>query len=91
MKRIGPAGCVLFIALAVLVTAICLTSGRDPIPGYTPPASEAYYAGHPEALVEELRQNVFPALPAYDMTAELADGAVVVPLRGGPGRPAAVF
>ena len=82
VKRIGPAGCVLFLALAVLVAAICLTSGRDPIPGYAPPESTEYYAAHPEELVAELTENVFPALPEYGLTATAADGAVTVTVDG---------
>ena len=78
VKRIRPAGCVLFLALAVLVTAILLTSGRDPIPGYTAPETTEYYAEHPDALAAELEENVFPTLPEYDMSAEAADGCVIV-------------
>jgi len=78
VKRIGPAGCVLFIALAVLVTAICLTSGRDPIPGYEPPQTAEYYASHPDELAAELEEHVFPALPDYDMSAAAEDGVVAV-------------
>ncbi len=68
----------LFLALAVLVTAICLTSGRSPIPGYTPPETTEYYAAHPDALVRELEENVFPALPDYAMTAAVAADGVTV-------------
>ena len=78
VKRIRPAGCVLFIALAVLVTAICLTSGRNPIPGYKAPETTEYYAAHPEELAAELEENVFPALPDYDMTAAAENNAVTV-------------
>lgn len=78
VKTIRPAGMALFLLLAVLVTAICLTSGRDPIPGYAPPETADYYAAHPEELISELETHVFPALPDYDMTARLADGGVTV-------------
>lgn len=78
VKTIRPAGCVLFLALAVLVAAVCLTSGRTPIPGYTPPQTAEYYAENPEALAAELEENVFPALPEYDMAVRVADGAVTV-------------
>lgn len=77
VKSIRPLGCVMFLALAILVTAICLTSGRKPIPGYEPPQATAYYAEHPEALVTELESNVFPHLE-YDMTAEIAGDTVTV-------------
>ncbi len=79
VKTIRPAGCVLFIVVAVLVTVICLTSGADPISGYQPPQAMSYYAEHPDALVQELEENVFPALPDYDMQAAVnAAGTVTV-------------
>ena len=79
LRRIGPAGMALFLILAVLVAAICLTSGRDPIPGYSAPETTAWYAEHPEALVRELEENVFPALPAeYDLRASVSGGTVSV-------------
>ena len=78
VKSIRPAGMALFLLLAVLVTAICLTSGRDPIPGYRAPETTEYYAAHPDALAAELESNVFPALPEYAMAAEALDNAVAV-------------
>ena len=78
VKSIRPVGAALFLLVAVLVTVICLTSGRDPIPGYAPPETTEYYAAHPEALVRELEENVFPALPDYEMSAEAADGGALV-------------
>ena len=84
IQRIGPAGMALFLILAVLVTWICLTSGRDPIPGYSAPQSTEYYAAHPEELVKELETNVFPALPEkYGLSAAVADGAVTVTAESG--------
>ena len=84
VRLIRPAGCALFLLLAVLVTAICLTSGRDPIPGYQPPQTEAYYAGHPAELVTELESAVFPALAEkYALSAELSDGGVTVTVERG--------
>jgi hypothetical protein len=79
VARIRPAGCFLFLALAVLVAAICLTAGKSPIPGYTPPLTMEDYASDPAALVQELEDNVIPALPDYTMSAALGeDGTVVV-------------
>lgn len=78
IHRIGPAGMALFLILAVLVTWICLTSGRDPVPGYTAPQTTEYYAGHLGELAEELETNVFPALPDYTMSAVAEDGASTV-------------
>ncbi|MCD8116351.1 MAG: hypothetical protein LUE21_04430 [Oscillospiraceae bacterium] len=77
VKTIRPAGCVLFIVLAVLVGIICLTSGRDPVSGYQAPEDTAYYAAHPEELVQELEESIFPALPEYDMAAAVNDSGTV--------------
>lgn len=77
VKNIRPLGCVMFLALAVLVTAICLTSGRKPIPGYKPPLTTAEYAADLPALEAELEEHVFPALE-YDMTAEVTGNTVTV-------------
>ncbi len=82
VKRIRPAGCVLFIALAILVTAICLTSGRDPITGYKAPQTTEYYAAHPDELAAELEANVFPALLAYTLSAEAGEDGVTVTVGG---------
>jgi hypothetical protein len=62
VKWLRPAGCVLVLAVAVLVTVICLTSGRDPIPGYEAPQDTTYYAQHLDELQDELEENVFPQL-----------------------------
>ena len=78
LQRIGPAGMALFLVLAVLVTWICLTSGRDPIPGYAAPQSTEYYAAHLDELADELEANVFPALPDYTMSASVPDGGATV-------------
>ena len=78
LQRIGPAGMALFLILAVLVTWICLTSGRDPVPGYAAPQSTEYYAAHLDELADELEANVFPALPDYTMSASVPDGGTTV-------------
>jgi hypothetical protein len=78
LQRIGPAGMALFLVLAVLVTWICLTSGRDPVPGYAAPQTTEYYAAHLDELAEELKTNVFPALPEYTMSAAAEDGGTTV-------------
>ena len=78
IQRIGPAGMALFLILAVLVTWICLTSGRDPVPGYAAPQTTEYYAVHLDELAEELETNVFPVLPEYTMSAAVEDGASTV-------------
>lgn len=77
VKRIGPAGCILFLALNILMLALCFTSKPAPIPNYAPPETTEYYALHPDDLVLELEENVFPALPDYEMNA-VADGGTVI-------------
>ncbi len=81
VKSIRPLGCALFLILAVLVTAICLTAGRDPIPGYTPP-ERASYENDLTQLVWVLEEQVFPALPQYAMTAEVTGDTVTVTVDG---------
>ncbi len=78
VKRIRPIGCVLFILLAVMVAAICLTSGKDPIPGYEPPETMEYYSEDLDALIQELETAVFPALEEYDMSARISDDGTKV-------------
>ena len=56
VKSIRPAGCALFLILAVLVAVLCLTAGRDPIPGYTPP-ERASYENDLSRLVEVLEEH----------------------------------
>ena len=77
VKRIRPLGCVLFLALAVLVAAICLTAGRDPIPGYHPP-EPASYADDMPTLARVLEEQIFPALPEYEMTVAVTGDKVTV-------------
>ena len=77
VKNIRPAGCALFLILAILVTAICLTSGRDPVPGYEPPQSMEYYAANPEALASELETNLLPWLE-YEISVSVTGETVTV-------------
>ena len=77
VKSIRPAGCALFLILAVLVAAVCLTAGRDPIPGYTPP-ERASYENDLSQLVTVLETQVFPELPEYTMAARLTGDTVTV-------------
>ena len=62
IRRIGPAGCVLFLALAILVAALCLTSGRDPVPGFEAAHDTSYYVNHLDALADELNERFLPQL-----------------------------
>ncbi len=77
IHKIGPWGCALFLGLFILTTALCFTAGSDPIPGYEPPQPEEYYATHPEALMAELEDAVFPQLP-YDMSVGMVGDQVTV-------------
>lgn len=76
-KTLRPAGCVLVLLLGVMAVYLCFTAGRDPIPGYQPPESTEYYAAHPEELLRELEENVFPRVDGV-LAAETEAGAVAV-------------
>ena len=81
VKSIRPLGCALFLLLAVLVTAICLTAGRDPIPGYTPP-ERASYENDLSRLEQVLEEQVFPELPQYGLSAVVTGDTVTVTVDG---------
>ena len=61
-ERLKPGGCILVLVVTVLCMLLRFTSGPDPIEGYAPPESEAYYAQHLEELQTELETHVFPEL-----------------------------
>ena len=82
VKNIGKAGCALFLLLAVLVTAVCLTAGRDPIPGYTPP-ERASYENDLSQLADVLQTQVFPALTQYQLSAQVTGDTVTVTVEEG--------
>ncbi len=77
VKKIGPAGCILFLALAVLVTALCFTAGKNPVPGYEAPQSAEYYVNHLGELADELNENVLPYLEAPSVAAVTGDTVTV--------------
>ena len=81
IRTIRPAGCALFLILAVLVTAVCFTAGRDPIPGYTPP-ERASYENDLSRLVTVLESQVFPELDQYGLTAAVTGDTVTVTVQG---------
>lgn len=62
IKKIRPVGCALFLILAILTVAVCLTAGSDPIKGYEAPQDTEYYAQNLLELQLELKANVFPKL-----------------------------
>ena len=82
VKSIGPAGCAMFLIVFVLATVLCFTVGRDPIPGYTPPERASYENDLPR-LVDILEEQVFPALPEYEMTAAVTGDKVTVTVTDG--------
>lgn len=77
LRKIGPAGCVLFLALFVLVTAICLTAGRDPLPDYEAPHDVSYYVNHLGELAEELNENVLPRLETPSSAAVTGESVTI--------------
>lgn len=77
IHRIGPAGCVLFLALFVLTTVLCFTTAREPIAGYEAPHEGEYYVNHLDELAAELNENVLPQLEVPSHAA-VEDGVVVV-------------
>jgi len=77
VKKIRPAGCILFLFLMVAVLLICFTSGKNPIPGYEAPESTEFYSAHLDQLQTELQQQVFPALEGIEGS-EIANGKLVV-------------
>ena len=65
VKMLRPVGCIICLLTCILVVVLCLTAGRDPIPGYESPHDTAYYTQHAngtEELMQELNTAVFPAL-----------------------------
>ena len=83
VRWIRPAGCVLFLVLAVAVGAVCLTAGRDPISDYEPAHDTAWYAQNPEEFCEELEEEVFPHLSGVRDWRILEDGRVEVTVQEG--------
>ncbi len=82
IKNIRPAGCALFLLLAVLVFAVCMTAGKDPIPDYQAP-DPSVYANDLPRLVQELEENVLPKLPQYDISASITGDTVTLKINSG--------
>jgi hypothetical protein len=57
-----PLRLALFLGLGILVTALLFSGGTDPLKGYVPPQTSAYYAENLPELKNELEQNVLPRL-----------------------------
>jgi hypothetical protein len=80
VRKIGPLGAALFLLLGAAVTFLLFTTGRDPIPGYSPPQDTAYYAAHLSELQAELETNVFPALSGI-VSCHETDGRLEIVIR----------
>ncbi len=66
-KKLGVVGCLLVLAMGVMFTVLLFTSRGGAVEGYEPPRDSAYYAAHPEELLEELQTNLLPKLDAGDV------------------------
>ena len=82
VKSIGPVGCVLFLMMFILSTALCFTAGRDPLQGYRPPERASYEHDLP-TLVSVLEEQVFPKLTEYELSAEVTGDTVTVTVEEG--------
>lgn len=78
VRWLRPAGCVLFLALFALVTAILFTSKGTPVAGYEAPNTSEYYAEHLDELADELRDNLFPKVDAQWVEIRSDGGSVVI-------------
>lgn len=77
-KKLGVAGCVLVLAMGVLFTVLLFTTRGGAVEGYEPPHDSAYYAAHPEELLEELQTNLLPKLDAHGAELTLENGRLLV-------------
>lgn len=62
VKKIGPAGCIIFLLISLAFFVMCFKSGGAPIKGYSVPHDSDYFAEHLDELKAELETNVFPHL-----------------------------
>jgi len=66
LKMIKPVGAMLCILVSVLFIIMSFTSGKNPVPGYTPPNDSEYYSQHLSELEIELEQNLLPYLKGIE-------------------------
>ena len=69
VKKLRPAGCILFLLISAYFLVFCFTSGKNPIPGYVSPHASSYYSQNITTLTElkaELETNVFPKLTGIE-------------------------
>ena len=77
VKWLKPAGCALFLVLAILMTVTLFTAKGAPVKGYEAPESSEYYAENLSELASELESNMFPLMDAPASCA-VSDGKIVV-------------
>lgn len=82
VKWLKPGGCALVLFITALAMILLFTSGNDPIKGYVPPQTSEYYSEHPEELLAELEQNVFPELSGVRSCEITEDGKLFITLTG---------
>ena len=70
VKTLKPLGCVIVLVIMVLMIIMCVTSGRDPIKGFSPEHDTAYYSLHTDELLDELNAEVFPHLDGIASASE---------------------
>lgn len=85
VKKIGPFGCALFLALFVFFLIYCFTSApADPLKGYEAPFDSEYYVQSSETLQQlqtELESNVFPKLKGI-ISSEIKDYKLIITIKG---------
>jgi hypothetical protein len=85
VRKIGPFGCALFLALFVLFLIYCFTAApADPLKDYEPPHDSEYYAQSGAALEQlqaELESRVFPELNGI-VSSEIEGGKLIIAIDG---------
>ena len=76
-RRLKLGGCIAVLAFTGLCIFMMLNLGADPIKGYAPPQTDAYYAEHLDALMSELETAVIPHLEGVTDMYE-KDGRLVI-------------
>jgi hypothetical protein len=80
-RWLKPGGCIVLLLIFIAVLAVCLVSGKNPIPGYKPPQTSEYYSQHLDELQTELEENVFPVIGGVNES-HVQDGKLYVTLEG---------
>lgn len=85
VKKIGPFGSALFLALFVFFLIYCFTAApADSLKGYEAPYDSDYYTQSSETLQQlqtELESNVFPKLKGI-ISSEIEDGKIIITING---------